>query len=154
MANDVMSSRQNEAYEFYRSLPPEERTYVRVAEHFKVSPPTVNKWKNKGNWDERIKESVNRVTEEVERRIEKSEVQGALLYLKFVDSAVNQAIERLESGELKLTGQELIEFMRFGIDVSIGLGTVRAENAETDESDSSDKTIKRSFVGGDTDGEK
>lgn len=154
MANDVMSSRQNEAYEFYRSLPPEERTYTRVAEHFNVSPPTVNKWKNRGNWDERIRESVNRVTEEVERRIEKSEVQGALLYLEFVDCAVKQSIKRIKSGELILNGQELIEFMRFGIEVIVGIGAVRAENAESDESESSDKAINRSYVGGDTDGEK
>ena len=154
MANDVMNSRQNQAYEYYRSLPPEERTYARVAEHFGVSNAAVNRWKTNGNWDQRMKESVDRVTEEVERQIEKSEVQGALLYLEFVDCAVKQSIKRIKSGELILNGQELIEFMRFGIEVIVGIGAVRAENAESDESESSEGTAKRSFIGGDTDGEK
>lgn len=151
MAKDVANSRKERAYEFYRSLPPEERTFSRVAEEFGVSNSAVHNWKTEGNWEQRVKESIERVTKEVERQIEESEIQGALLYLKFVDSVVKQAIKRIESGELKPTGQELLEFMRFGIEVRVGLCAIRAE---VDNEESSDKVIKRSFVGGDTDGEK
>lgn len=151
MANDILNSRQNKAYEFYRSLPPEERTYARVAEEFGVSNAAVHRWKTQGNWDQRIKESMERVTDEIERYIEKCEVQGSKLYLKFIDEAIEQAIKRVKSGELKLTAQELLEFMRFGVEVRAGLATIRAE---VDIDEPSDKMIKRSFVGGDTDGEK
>jgi hypothetical protein len=97
----------DEAFAFYASLPPAQRSYQRVATEFGVSVRTVEKHGLAEGWKERVQAIRRNAAAETERTLAHAQAEQAEKYLKLIEGTLIGYADRLRRGEMRMTPADL-----------------------------------------------
>jgi hypothetical protein len=97
---------------FFVSLPPGERSYRRVAEHYGVSVRTVERHGREGRWQQRAREvdaqAARRADQEIAGRRSKQLVE----FQRLIDASCVVYARGLASGEVRITASEFVALIK------------------------------------------
>jgi DNA-binding transcriptional MerR regulator len=105
-------TRAEKAFAFYASLPPEQRQYAAVAEHFGVSLATVRLWGSKGNWRRRVLEKEIETVRKAADRVQATEMDTRTKHGKLVELGLVKLATAIAREEVKPTYGDLDRLVR------------------------------------------
>ncbi len=109
---ETESPRAEEAFAYFASLPPEQRTYAAVAEKFGVNPTTVKRWGTRGGWQKRLAQRAVNVARKAADRLEDGEVSAKARQLKLLELALVKLVNGIAEGTVRGSYGDLERLIR------------------------------------------
>jgi len=105
------NAKQEAAYEVYKNLATE-RTLEATAVKCMISPRTAAYWARQFNWFDRAREWDRQVQAKVDAKIGETIADVLARQRKIVRFAIMKALQKVQTGEIKLSGFDLVNMMQ------------------------------------------
>jgi hypothetical protein len=114
------------AFLYYASLPPETRSYAAVANHYDVSPRTVEAHGQRSRWRDRVAAIEAEAASEAEQRIGRARADQLADFHRLIEASCVQYARQLASGQVKVTASDLVGLIKVSLQLW-GEPTARVE---------------------------
>ena len=126
----IENRRAEEAFAYFTSLPPEERSYEAVATQFGVNLTTVKRWGAKGKWRRRLDERDLAIARKAADEVQATEVSARARQLKIVEVVVMKLVKGITDDAIRGSYGDLDRLLRLqgflqGTDRSMPVDEVR-----------------------------
>lgn len=101
MAKPRESSKHLDAFELYYTLG-DNRSYAKVAEQFKVSIGTVNRWASKYSWQRRVVERDHKIALQLQRETDKQILEDKKIYRKLIRASLQSYMDNLKNNKINV----------------------------------------------------
>lgn len=105
----------SEAFLFYASLPPEQRSYARVAAEFGVSVRTVERHGRVEKWRQRMREIQAQAAREADKKLGRAWAERIADFEKLIEATCISYAQQLSGGRVRVTASDLVGLVKISL---------------------------------------
>ncbi len=103
------------AFQFFASLPPEERVYRRVADEFGLSIRTVERHGREGRWRQRVRAIDEHAASEADERLGRTRAEQLADVQRLIEASFVTYARQLASGQVRVTASDLVGLIKIAM---------------------------------------
>jgi hypothetical protein len=115
-----------QAFQFWAALPLDMRSYAAVAERFRISARTVERYAREGHWRDRLRAIDADAGAQADRRLGRERAQQLADFQQLIEASCITYARQLASGQVRITAAEFVGLIKVALLLQ-GAPTARIE---------------------------
>jgi hypothetical protein len=104
-----------QAFQYWASLPHDNRTYAAVAQQFGVSPRTVERYARDGRWSERLQRIRDEAADRADRKLGRDLASQLADFHQLIEASCVTYARQLAGGEVRISAAEFVGLIRVAL---------------------------------------